>query len=56
MILTRAAQQATGCDLALVHDDDLARIDGIYDDEVSSCHILLYVYFCVHRELFNQTP
>lgn len=33
--LTSADQRALGCDMALVHDDDLARIIEICDDTVS---------------------
>ncbi|KAI0298551.1 hypothetical protein BC826DRAFT_997978 [Russula brevipes] len=33
VVLEHVAKKVTHYDLALVHDDDLARIDGIYDDE-----------------------
>ena len=33
--LIRTAQSVPGCDMVLVHDDDLARLDGFSDDTVS---------------------
>jgi hypothetical protein len=33
--LTWVVQQAPGCDMVLVHDDDLARIDGMFENIVS---------------------
>jgi hypothetical protein len=34
LLLTWAAQRAPDCDMVLVHDDDLARVDGICDTNV----------------------
>ena len=34
-ILTWTLQQATDCDMVIVHDDDLATIDGLGHDAVS---------------------
>ena len=34
LVLTWTTQRAPDCDMALVHDDDLARIDGIRDNDV----------------------
>jgi hypothetical protein len=33
LILTWAAQQAPDCDMVLIHDDDLAQVDGICEPD-----------------------
>ena len=40
-------QQAHDCDMIIVHDDDLERIDGIGEGTVSGYSIVSYIIFLI---------
>jgi len=43
MLIIGLTQRACDCDLVLVHDDDLERIDGISEGSVSGHLIINYI-------------